>query len=349
MSQQSMGTIVGDDINTIIRDLAHEIDLHGATYVSSEHSMNRGLQIREVFNAQFCLTNPRKRVFRSACPIFNPGLAAARFLYILSGSNLLEPIAFYTDSVRRFSDDGITVPGSSYGARIFGAPLAKNQFELAAEIILARPDTKRALIMTYQPDDLARVDSRDIPCAVNMVFMPRRGVLHATVCMRANDALKLTPYNVFEFSLLHECMAARTGMQLGHYWHTATSMHIRGENIALVPELAQEHVSSDSMVEVPAFSETVRHQIVQAEASIRHGGPYSKQAAINLGHRWWAEYPSIWADMLSTLSCEAFRVHHPGSSKEKQEIVESMLREHGKDGILLGAYRQFLDQEAKPD
>lgn len=341
-----ISVIMGDDVNVVIREMIGKISAHGTIYQSGEHSMNRNLSIQEVFNAQICLTNPRKRIFKSALSMFNPGLAAARFIYMLSGSNLLEPIVFYSKSACRFSDDGITIPGSSYGMRIFGKQSDKNQFDLVAETISTRSDTKRAVVDLHDASDLARSQSCDIPCALNIVFMPRNDVLHATVAMRANDAMQLMPYNMFEFSLLQECMTACVGLQLGNYWHTAVSMHLRGENIAKSQKFSQETAESCAMPVISSFSETLRCRLVQEEADIRSKGAYSANAMFDQMSKFWGEYAAAWADILSTLACEAFRIHNRHSLEWVRDIAQRIIGERNKEAPLTEAYCGFLDQLA---
>ncbi|GEM_PF-2569715 len=340
--------IIGNDINIVIRNLIYEIKKNGIIYESSKCSMNHGKKIQEIWNTTLCLSEPRNRIFKSALEIFNPGHAVARFLYLLSGSDLLEPIEFYAKSVRSFSDDGKTIPGSSYGARIFSTSLEKNQFEIAAQTIMNRQDTKRALITIYNADDLGRSQhSKDIPCAANIVFMPRNNVLHMTVSMRANDAIKLLPYNIFEFSLLQECMAVRTGMDLGTYWHTAVSMHIRGEHITLAPKLIQETTTSCGMQKIKEFSETTRLQILQEELYIKNMYPYSTHNTFTYIYSLWEKYPAVWADILSTLVCEAFRIHSTDPLECLQKEIKKILTEYKKEGVLLNAYFDFLSHQKK--
>ncbi len=345
-SSNLTGTVMGDDANAVIREMMSRISVHGTVYQSGEHSMNRNLSIQEMFNAQLCLTNPRKRIFKSALSPFNPGLAAARFIYMLSGSNLLEPITFYSKSACRFSDDGITIPESSYGMRIFGGESGKNQFDLASKTILARSDTKRAVIDLHDADDLARLQSCDIPCALNIVFMPRSDMLHATVAMRANDAMQLMPYNVFEFSLLQECMSACVGLKLGNYWHTAVSMHLRGENIAKAQKLSQEATESCAMSAISSFPETTRLRLVQEEGEIRNKSAHSANAMFDQISKFWGEYAAVWADILSTLACEAFRLHNKHSLGWVRDIGGRIIEERGKEAPLIQAYCDFLDHLA---
>lgn len=335
-----------DDVNIVVRLVAKEIMDHGLTYKSSDLSMNHGQTIKEVWNASVCLTDPRKRILGSGLfPIFNPGLAVARFMYMLSGSNLLDPIAFYTDRVRQFSDDGETIPGSSYGKRIFGNKPIDNQFEIVAKLIAQRPDTKRAVITVYDSGDLERIDSRDIPCAMSIVFMPRGNVLHSTVCMRANDVVKLLPYNIFDFSLLQECMAARVGMEVGSYWHTAVSAHLRGKDFDFIPSFVSEIQQSKRMTPIQSFSEETRKLLVSEEQRIREdvGSLSTLQAALK---QVWDEFNPVWADMLSTIACEVLRVRARDNHDTKQDIEEA-ISNHNRQGALLSSYKNYLSLEKR--
>lgn len=335
-----------DDVNIVARLLAQEIMNHGLTYKSSDLSMNRGQTIKEMWNVSVCLTDPKKRILRSGLfPIFNPGLAVARFIYMLSGSSLLTPIAFYTEKVRQFSDDGETILGSSYGKRIFGNEPIGNQFEIAARLIVQRPDTKRAVITLYDRDDLERTESRDIPCATNIVFMPRGNVLHATVCMRANDVVKLLPYNIFEFSLLQECMAARVGMEVGSYWHTVVSAHLRGMDFDFIPSFVSETQQSERMAAIQSFSEETRKLLIAEEQRIRESVNSLSTMQYTL-QKIWDEFNPVWADVLSTIACEVLRVHTRDSHDAKQEI-EKVISGYKGQGALLSSYKDFLSLEKR--
>jgi hypothetical protein len=297
-----------DDVNNIVRSLICYVRGHGITYESSEFSMNKGNLIREVFNTHVTWTNPRRRLYVSpfAQQPFRVGLATARVFYMLSGSNYLDPIKFYSASVARFSDDGITIPGSSYGNRIFGLDGTGGQFEAVAQLISSRPDTKRGEIVIYWPHDAGR-QSNDIPCVSNIVFMPRGGTLHMTMQMRANDVAKLLPYNLFEFSILMECMAAQTGLALGALHHTSVSLHLRGQDIEHVADVS-ECATSASMSAITTFSNSLRLQLREVEHQIR---TEISQVGVKLGWSWYqgmaGTFEYMWQDLIGVLLMEALR------------------------------------------
>jgi len=313
--------------------------------------MNRGNRLTEVFNPLLELTDPRCRVFQSLThpTLFNPGLAVIRFFYLLSGSKLMEPISFYTPSVLRFTDDGVTIPGSSYGYRIFDSEHG-NQFETAADIIQSRPDTKRAVIQISHPEDTARArDSSDIPCASTLIFMPRGSVLHATVIMRANDAVSLLPYNLFEFSLLVECMAARTAMTLGSFFQSAVSMHVRGSGHHIAPVVAAEQIKCVRMAVLGTFIEELRQALVTTEAVVRRSVlqcPFADSIARL--PRLVEGFEPIWADLIAVLLIEALRVRQMAGVEKLLAVCEQVLMDI-QQPIVLQQYRAYLRARAVVD
>lgn len=94
-------------------------------------------------------------------------------------------------------------------------------------VLPVRPNTKRAAAALFPPYT-GHETSVDVACCLGIVFVPRSGTLEASVIMRANDALRLLPYNLFEFSMLAELVARLTGLEAGTCRHFAVSMHLRG-------------------------------------------------------------------------------------------------------------------------
>ena len=80
-------------------------------------------------------------------------------------------------------------------------------------------------LLSINPEDVAR-ESNDIPCTFGLSFMIRDASLHVTTIMRSNNAWRLLPYNIFEFSLLAEVVADRIGIDFGTYTHHCLSLHL---------------------------------------------------------------------------------------------------------------------------
>jgi hypothetical protein len=214
-----------------LRELLARVIGSGVTRTSGPDSHNAGRPIRELVHGSVEFGQLPQRLAGCSGPgaWISPGLAAARFLYLLTGRSDLKFIEPFSGGVRRFSADGIHLGGSAYGARLFGDQPGADQIRRCAEIIATRPNTKRAAATLFPPYT-GNETSVDVACCLGIVFLPRSGALDASVIMRANDALRLLPYNMFEFSMIAELVARLTGLEAGTYRHLAVSMHLRGED-----------------------------------------------------------------------------------------------------------------------
>lgn len=158
---------------------------------------------------------------------------------MMAGNDRLDDVRFYesaglggdrSQGVGRFSDDRLAITGSNYGQRLFRPRPGLDQVESCVRLIRQDPNTRRAAMTVYQPEDAGR-ESGDIPCTFGVLLGPRDGRLHQTVVMRSNNAWHLLPYNIFEFTLLGEVIASEVNLELGTYHHFAVSMHLYSRNL----------------------------------------------------------------------------------------------------------------------
>lgn len=257
---------------TLSRVLANGEVVTGGTSLS----VGAGKNSHELLNYSVVLSSPREKlVFNEVRRVYLPG-AVARFVWMMAGSDRLADIAFYVEKVKDFSDDGIAVPGSSYGQRITRARPGLNQLEAVIGRLTEDPQSRRAAISVYQPEDAVR-PSCDIPCTFGLSYHIRRGKLYATTLMRSNNAFLLLPYNIFEFSLLAEAVAAELNVPLGGLTHYALSMHIYEHEVAKSREVIAGYkrlsgVKRDPVPEIPAGSKPLEQikNLVILEAELRH-------------------------------------------------------------------------------
>ncbi len=258
-------------VNRNIRQLLQEIIADGRIVEQDEGSIYNNENILELLNCQLVLKEPKNRIFvsKSFPQLFNPGLAIARFFFLLSGSNLIDNIQFYSEGVSRFSDDGITLPGSSYGYRIFSDEYGDSQFSRVINLLNNRRHTKRAALSIYQREDCGR-QSKDIPCCMSLILTPRGEDLHFTVHMRANNVLKILPYNIFEFSLLFEFIASYTGYRIGDYYHISTSAHFPSAQLSLAKGLVGDsNIVEHTMRSMPTVNDNTRLNLITQESELR--------------------------------------------------------------------------------
>lgn len=197
---------------------------------------------RERLNYGFTLSSPLDRL----TPKLRLHVAVARFVWMMAANNRLADIAFYEPKVSSYTDDQLTVPGSSYGMRLRQPQPGLDQVKGAIARLKVEKEKRRAAVVIFHPVDAVR-DSKDIPCAFGMMFHARKGRLDATLMMRSNNAVTLLPFNIFEFSLLMETMAVEAELELGSLYYFAGSMHL----YEAMAERASDVVGQPLMVSTP--------------------------------------------------------------------------------------------------
>lgn len=225
----------------------------------------------ELLAYQTGMREPTARIVNHAERQLNITVAIARFVWLMAGSDRLEDIAYYEPKVRHYTDDGLSVPGSSYGHRLLQARPGLNQLHGVVSRLKEDAASRQAAAVIWTPEDAVR-DSADIPCAFGLFFHVRDGGLTATCAMRSNNGVRLLPFNFFEFSLLAEVVAAEARVPLRSYVHWVASMHVyEGDR-----ELAERILSvgpGESLVmpAVPAESPMAQaEKLARWEARLRH-------------------------------------------------------------------------------
>jgi thymidylate synthase len=253
----------------------------------TSRSVGSDKETREILNYSMVITSPRERLVFNNKKRLNLPAAVARFVWMMAASDRLADIAFYEDKSRKFSDNGISIPGSSYGQRILSPRPGLNQLESVIRRLKADLGSRRAAISIYQAEDAVR-DSSDIPCTFGLFYLVRKGRLHATTLMRSNNAFLLLPYNIFEFSFLAEVVAAELEIPLGPLTHHAISMHVYDHEYEKAREVVAEWAdpsAASTLLPVPAMPvrpsplEQIRLLAI-LEAELRHGSAGLKETNV---------------------------------------------------------------------
>lgn len=210
---------------------------------NGEKSNPRGFKVIEVAPAVLALGNP---VDRLLC--FNKMRNIKKYCYgealwYLSGSNDLDFISKYSKFWNKISDDGKTC-NSAYGKYIFndkymaanpGQPFKMtNQWDFVKETLMKDSDSRQAIIH-IKPIQV--IPTKDTVCTLTMQFMIRKNKLNLIVNMRSNDFYKGLTYDVFQFTLLQELMAAELNVELGEYIHIANNLHIYEQDIPAIQDM----------------------------------------------------------------------------------------------------------------
>jgi thymidylate synthase len=238
-------------------------------------SVGSGRRSKELLDYSFVLENPRERlVWNPKRRLSLPG-AIARFVWMMAANDRLKDIEFYWGPrVSAFSDDGVLVIGSNYGQRMLNPRPGINQVAAIIERLQEDVATRRAAISIYEAEDSVR-KSHDIPCAFGLMFHVRTGRLHSSVLMRSNNAFILMPYNIFEFSLLAEAVAAELKVPFGPLFYLAGSMHIYQENYEQSADVIASAAQTQRIANMPVMPQEPSpiqqiRELVKLEAEARH-------------------------------------------------------------------------------
>ena len=200
----------------------------------------RDKRVIEVGPAMLELKLPRDRLLS-----FNKMRNIKRYCYgealwYMSGSNKLEFIEKYSKFWKHISDDGITC-NSAYGKYIFYDMYPAGDYWLSqweyVKRTLRNDPTSRQAVIHIKPVQCA--PTKDVVCTYIMQFSLRDGLLDLTVNMRSNDFYKGLTYDVFQFTLLQDLMAAELNVDLGKYVHIANNLHIYEEDFDKIKQMIE--------------------------------------------------------------------------------------------------------------
>jgi thymidylate synthase len=257
-------------------------------------SIGSGRKSLELLNHGFTLPDVHDRLLAATQARFNPFAAVGRFIWMMAGNDRLADVEFYDAGGRKFSDNGMWIPGSCDGARLFNPRPGLNQVERVIGLLRGESGGRRAVATIYQPEDAGR-ESRDIPCHIAVAYNRRVRGLHCTTMMRSCNAARVLPYDLFLFTLLAEYVACASGTEVASYTHFTVSLHIYGEDL----DIASAVVSGSGekrirlrMDPMPADGATRDvAALIALEASIRHSCTMADES-------WFAERDRFIGDTL---------------------------------------------------
>ena len=220
-----------DDVLTI-----YSRNVSEALYVGLQHLNEHGIWKKSRSGRVIEYPNPVVTVYKQPEErvLFYPDRDANPFfhlfesLWMLAGRRDVAFVEQFNSRMKEFSDDGETFHGA-YGYR-WRNYFEIDQLHLLVQHLLVDRDTRRAVLQMWSPEDLERVvsdsSSKDVPCNTQVYFKVKNGRLQMTVNCRSNDIIWGTyGANAVHFSILQEYIAARTGLQLGTYYHWSDSFH----------------------------------------------------------------------------------------------------------------------------
>jgi thymidylate synthase len=198
----------------------------------------RAIPTTELRAVSISIANPRRRYISLRPRRWSFGYALGEFCWHARGSDRLDEISFYSERWREMSDDGHTISGSCYGAKIFQERgSSESQWILVKRTLDSDPASRRAILAFSDRTNMDALRSRDINCATTLQFFVRAGKLEAIASMRSNDVILGLPYDIFLFTMLQEMMAVELRLEVGSYHHFVGSLHIYDSNLSWAQEM----------------------------------------------------------------------------------------------------------------
>lgn len=208
----------------VIDDMGEEYgSILEAVIKNGDEVAPRGMKTKEILGMTLELRDPTRSLAIGCGRKLHAGVAAAEALQLVGGFSDPDAMRQVSPHFSVFQDGGVF--HAPYGVRV--AP------QMPQALLRLRQDqsTRQAVISVWDPiQDLWTSRTRDYPCTTHLQFMLRKGRLDLHVSMRANDAWRGFPYDVFQFSQLQCSLAQVLEREVGTYFHHATSFHLYEQN-----------------------------------------------------------------------------------------------------------------------
>ena len=176
-------------------------------------------------------TQPQRRVILNKHRDANPFFHLFESLWMLSGRRDATWLDKYVaDFSARYGEEDGTQYGA-YGYR-WRRHFQNDQLGVIVRRLRRDPKDRRVVIQMWDPyvdlfDTNESPEPRDVPC--NTQIYPRivNGKLDVTVTCRSNDVVwGAYGANAVHFSMLHEYLAGRLGVQVGNYYQISNNWHL---------------------------------------------------------------------------------------------------------------------------
>ena len=215
----------------------------------------RGLDMKEIIPGYFEIENPRDRLLNIDCRSNINKYIFGELMWYLSGRDDNAFINKYSKMWSRLMDDGIhnnsaygkyifnKMPNKGFGVRYNGNEVIefKSQWEFVKEVLTKDPYSRQAVIH-IKP--IQMYDTKDTVCTYFLQFFIRDNKLDMIACMRSNDLMFGTTYDVFMFTFLQELMASELGVEVGVYKHFASNMHVYMKDIEKINDIISEDAAN---------------------------------------------------------------------------------------------------------
>lgn len=253
---------VADNVNALFVEACKAIP------VSGFRSCPRGMEIQELLNAGFVLTDPRNNIVDLPERKISPKYLTAEWLWYVSGeqdkegSDFICSYAPFWDTIRNV--DGSL--NSNYGYYFFRnmdevlpteeefKPISdyyfqNSQMNYVVDTLVADKDSRQAIVNINNIYHKAK-PTKDFPCTVSMQFFIRENRLYMTVCMRSTDLVlgfcnDVFQFTMFQFVVYNELKKYYPELELGSFTLFTGSLHFYERHNRMVEDINQKYQDAD--------------------------------------------------------------------------------------------------------
>lgn len=270
-----MTTLQATHLGTIWWDLLRQLYYHG------RRVSPRGMAIREHIGVHLVLEDARNNVLAHPVRELNHKFMVAEWLWMWFGRDDVATIARYNKQLAQFSDNGVNFNGA------YGVPI-KEQWWGIRETLTHDPYSRQAVLQIFR---VPKAPTKDVPCTINMQFLIRGGKLHTLVNMRSSDVWLGLPYDVFNFTMLANILAAQLHVRLGGLTMHLGSSHLYERDMdkakLVLREPEMETIVSPQLQSAPPLwlEDVLCSQMVACDWEKAAAEPWASYAAILTGPR----------------------------------------------------------------
>lgn len=284
----------------------------------------RGYVAAEILDVRYGISAPRQRVLLLDQRTVNLPFHLAEALWYLAGRNDVEMMAHYAPSFRRSSIDGQILTGMAYGSTMMrpaSGGQGESQWSQLLNNLRTDPDTKRGVLGMYDPHSLPSASNPDVACTMYWQFLLRGGELRLSVSMRANDAFRGMPADVFSATFVQEFLATQLRVELGAYVHQAGSMHLNDTDVQQARRALPPSLDGQRSMDVPKMPQettwVMLDEVFRWEEDLR----FDRRAFTS---RSASELPQYWRQVIAIF--ELYRLHRVnGHQYATSEALRDML------------------------
>lgn len=191
-----------------------------SVYLYGREVAPRGLPTRELEHFSLTIEDPTDVLCTGIGANQSKRVLAAETLQVVGGFSDVPFAVEHVPALAAFVNERTGQFDGAYGPRV-----GPQYFDLEARLRKDR-DTRQAILSVWNAGDLARPESKDYPCTLNLGFAIRDGRLNLNVVMRSNDVNWGLKNDLFVFTQLQLSVARVLELEPGVYRHTAFSMHL---------------------------------------------------------------------------------------------------------------------------